>query len=214
VLRRLRGVGVTLSEVLRQYHARGVVPLRRRPLRLYETTTDRAPWTRTMTAPTLPSPLEVQRRVVQAIGRSTYSWPPAWLLPMLPHKGTEKFMSHRLLDKLQLFCVLRCDVGLLGVLLFSVDPSVFLLLQLKCAHLVPAKAPLPEEAIFNRNKAAAEKQRAARKAQHKNARSPNAIGMTTTLRSGRRGARRLLQRRSITRVVMERRRGQRSGGLE
>jgi hypothetical protein len=26
---------------------------------------------------------------------------------------------------------------------------VFLLLQLKCAHLVPAKAPLPEEAIFN-----------------------------------------------------------------
>jgi hypothetical protein len=40
-------------------------------------------------------------------------------------------------------------------------------LQLKCAHLVPAKAPLPEEAIFNRNKAAAERQCAARKAQHK-----------------------------------------------
>jgi hypothetical protein len=32
VLRRLRGAGITLSEVLRQYHARGVVPLRRRPL--------------------------------------------------------------------------------------------------------------------------------------------------------------------------------------
>jgi hypothetical protein len=42
-----------------------------------------------------------------------------------------------------------------------------LLLQLKCADLVPAKAPLPEEAIFNRNKAAAEKRRAARKAQQK-----------------------------------------------
>jgi hypothetical protein len=40
-------------------------------------------------------------------------------------------------------------------------------LQLKCAHLVPAKAPLPEEAIFNRNKAAAERQRGACKAQHK-----------------------------------------------
>jgi hypothetical protein len=40
-------------------------------------------------------------------------------------------------------------------------------LQLKCAHLVPAKAPLPEEAIFNRNKAAAERRRAACKAQHK-----------------------------------------------
>jgi hypothetical protein len=38
---------------------------------------------------------------------------------------------------------------------------------LRCAHLVPAKAPLPEEAIFNRNKASAERWRAARKAQHK-----------------------------------------------
>jgi hypothetical protein len=38
---------------------------------------------------------------------------------------------------------------------------------LKCAHLVPAKALLPEEAIFNRNKAAIEKRCAARKAQHK-----------------------------------------------
>jgi hypothetical protein len=38
---------------------------------------------------------------------------------------------------------------------------------LKCAHLILAKAPLPEEAIFNRNKAAVEKRHAARKAQHK-----------------------------------------------
>jgi hypothetical protein len=38
---------------------------------------------------------------------------------------------------------------------------------LKCTHLVPAKVPLPEEVIFNRNKAATEKRRAARKAQHK-----------------------------------------------
>jgi hypothetical protein len=40
-------------------------------------------------------------------------------------------------------------------------------LQLKCTHLVPAKAPLPEEPIFNQNKAAVERWRAARKAQHK-----------------------------------------------
>jgi hypothetical protein len=40
-------------------------------------------------------------------------------------------------------------------------------LQLKCAHLVSVKAPLSKEAIFNRNKAAAERRRAARKAQHK-----------------------------------------------
>jgi hypothetical protein len=38
---------------------------------------------------------------------------------------------------------------------------------LKCAHLVPAKAPLPEEAIFNQKQAAVEKWRTARKAQHK-----------------------------------------------
>jgi hypothetical protein len=37
---------------------------------------------------------------------------------------------------------------------------------LKCAHLVPAKSPLLEEAIFNQNQAAAEKRRATRKAQH------------------------------------------------
>jgi uncharacterized low-complexity protein len=40
-------------------------------------------------------------------------------------------------------------------------------LQLKCAYLVPAKAPLPEEAIFNRNKDAVERRCVARKAQHK-----------------------------------------------
>jgi hypothetical protein len=42
-----------------------------------------------------------------------------------------------------------------------------LLRQLKCAHLIPAKVPLPKEAIFNQNQAAVEKRRAARKAQHK-----------------------------------------------
>jgi hypothetical protein len=61
-------------------------------------TADQAPWTGTVTAPTLSSPLEVQRRVAQAIGRSTYSLPPARLFPMLAHEGTEKFVSHHLLD--------------------------------------------------------------------------------------------------------------------
>jgi hypothetical protein len=40
-------------------------------------------------------------------------------------------------------------------------------LQLRCAHLVLAKAPLPEEEIFNWNKAATKRQHAACKAQHK-----------------------------------------------
>jgi hypothetical protein len=63
VLRHLRGAGVTLSEVLGQYHARGVVLLRRRPLHLCEMTADRSPCAGTVTAPSLPSPLEVQHRV-------------------------------------------------------------------------------------------------------------------------------------------------------
>jgi hypothetical protein len=44
---------------------------------------------------------------------------------------------------------------------------VFLSSQLKCAHLVPAKAPLSEEAIFNQKQATKEKRCAARKAQRK-----------------------------------------------
>jgi hypothetical protein len=34
---------------------------------------DRAPWEGTVTTPLLPSPLEVQRRLAQVIGGSTYS---------------------------------------------------------------------------------------------------------------------------------------------
>jgi hypothetical protein len=90
VLWRLRNAGITLAEVVGQYHARGVVPLRRRPLRLCDMTADRAPWVGTVTAPELPSPLEVQRRVAKVIRRATYSWPPS---RMLPNVGTEKFVS-------------------------------------------------------------------------------------------------------------------------
>jgi hypothetical protein len=55
-------------------------------------TADRAKWVGTVTAPELLSPLEVQRRVAQAIGRATYSWPPSRMLPMLPNAGTKKFV--------------------------------------------------------------------------------------------------------------------------
>jgi hypothetical protein len=51
--------------------------------------------------------------------------------------------------------------------LLGFDLGAFLLRQLKCAHHVPSNAPLPEEAIFNQNQAAAEKRCAARKVQHK-----------------------------------------------
>jgi hypothetical protein len=67
---------------------------------------------------------------------------------------------------MHLICFRR-DVDLLGALLLRLTFYTFLLLQLKCAYLVPAKAPLPEKVIFNQNKAAAERWRAARKTQHK-----------------------------------------------
>jgi hypothetical protein len=71
VLGRLRDTGITLAEVVGQYHARGVVPLRRRPLRLCDMTAERAPWVGTVTAPELPSRM----------------------LPMLPNARTEKIVS-------------------------------------------------------------------------------------------------------------------------
>jgi hypothetical protein len=56
-------------------------------------TADRAPWAGTLTPPVLPSLKEIQRRVALAIGKSTFSWPLARLLPMLPNEGTEKLVS-------------------------------------------------------------------------------------------------------------------------
>jgi hypothetical protein len=89
VLGLLQNTGITLAEVVGQYHARGVLSLWRRPLRLCIMTTDRDPLVGMVTAPEPSSPLEVQRRLAQAIGRSTYSWPLSWILPMLPNAGTE-----------------------------------------------------------------------------------------------------------------------------
>jgi hypothetical protein len=85
--------------VIGQYHAQGIVPLRRWPLRLCEMTADRAHWEGTVTVPLLPSLLEVQRRMAQAIERSTYSWSPSRLLPTLPNARTKngELMSSRLL---------------------------------------------------------------------------------------------------------------------
>jgi hypothetical protein len=64
------------------------VSLRRRLLRLCEMTADRPPWMGTVSAPFIPSLLEVQQPMVQVIGRSTYSWPLSRLLPIIPNEGT------------------------------------------------------------------------------------------------------------------------------
>jgi hypothetical protein len=46
-----------------------------------------SPWTGTVTTVVFSSLNEIQRRVTQAIEKSSYSWPPVRLLPMLPNEG-------------------------------------------------------------------------------------------------------------------------------
>jgi hypothetical protein len=82
------------------------------------------------------------------------------MLPMLPNAGTEKIVSCSSSQEVYIQPSLWNDV-------LKANLGVFLSLQLKCAHLVPAKAPLSEEAIFNHKKAVVEERRDARKAQHK-----------------------------------------------
>jgi hypothetical protein len=73
------------------------------------------------------------------------------------------------------------------LLIFDLD--VFLSRQLKCALLVPAKAPLPEEAIFNQNQAQRKRGALRIRPSIRSARSPGAIATTTATRGGRRGSR-------------------------
>jgi hypothetical protein len=87
-------------------------------------------------------------------------WLPSQMLPMLPNAGTEKIVSCLSPREVYIRPSLWNDV-------LEANLGVFLSLQLKCAHLVPAKVPLLEEAIFNQKKAAAEERQATRKVQHK-----------------------------------------------
>jgi hypothetical protein len=68
------------------------VSLRRRPLRLFEMTTDWAPFTGTMTTDPLPSLGDIRRWVRQAVP-SDLKWPSANFLPMLPDAGTVILVS-------------------------------------------------------------------------------------------------------------------------
>jgi hypothetical protein len=68
-----------------------------------------------MTVPTFPSLNEIQHRVALAIGKSTFTWPPTRLLPMLLNKETKKLVSCRLLRQvLRKTWLLWTGVGLLG----------------------------------------------------------------------------------------------------
>jgi hypothetical protein len=79
---------------------------------------------------------------------------------MLPNAGTEKIVSCSSSQEVYIRPSPWNDV-------LEANLAVFLSLLLKCTHLIPAKVPLPEEAIFNQKKAAAEERWTARKAQHK-----------------------------------------------
>jgi hypothetical protein len=77
--------------------------------------------------------------------------------------------------------------------LLGFDLGAFLSRQLKCAHLVPTKAPLPEEAIFNQNQPRRRRGTLRVKRSIRNATSSSAIATMTATRGGRRGAGSLLR---------------------
>jgi hypothetical protein len=64
-----------------------------------------------------------------------------------------------------------------------------LLRQLKCAHLIPAKAPLPEERSSTRTRLRQRRGALRVRRNIRNARSPSAIATTTATRGGKRGSR-------------------------
>jgi hypothetical protein len=106
---------------------------------------------------------EVQRRVVLAIGKVSYSLSPSQLLPMLPNEGTKKLVSSLPLlptsSKLLVDCV---DSEFLAVVMIPLFCS-----QLKSADPIPVKPRLPQDVIRNRSKVAAERRRADRTTKHK-----------------------------------------------
>jgi hypothetical protein len=117
-----------------------------------------------VTASSLPLSLEVQRRVVQAIGRSTYSWPPSRLLPMLPNTRTEKVVSC-LFFSMYLICLCH-DVDLLRACFPRLTSTpLVVVVEVHAPH--PGQGASPRGGDFYWNKVAAEKRHDVRKAQHK-----------------------------------------------
>jgi hypothetical protein len=89
------------------------------------------------------------------------------LLLMLPNKETEKLVSCRFLRQvLRQTWFLWSGVGLLKDLRRLLTRPLLVFVVEVCAPCAD-KSASPEEVIFNRNKAAAERRRAAHKALHK-----------------------------------------------
>jgi hypothetical protein len=165
VLGHLWNTGITLAEVIGQYHTQGVVSLRRRPLCLCDMTADRAP----VGGDCDRSEAPVAARGSAPCGAGDRE---AILLvvavaaaPNAPQRGDRKICKLFVFSICFIRVLLQC--GSSRSMSPPADHRASLSSQLKCAHLVPAKAPLPEEAIFNQKQAATKKRRAARKAQHK-----------------------------------------------
>ena len=92
-LHEVKSRGVDLAEVIGAYLLRGVVPLRRRPLKLYQMTQERAPFVGTVTADPLPTTDEVRRRVRIIVGNPSLDFPREGVLPMLPAPETVVLVS-------------------------------------------------------------------------------------------------------------------------
>jgi hypothetical protein len=133
--------------------------------------------------PDLPPPLEVQRRAAQAIGRSTYSWTPSPVADAsdAPQRGDREIFELSIFSASFIRPLSWND-------LLGVDLGRSLSLQLKCTHLFPAKAPLPEEAIFNQNQAAVRRGALRARRSTRNARSPSATATIIVPRGERRGS--------------------------
>ena len=102
-LGQLRAQRVTVVEVIRGYHLRGIMPLRRRALALWQMMPDKAPFEGTVTADPLPSAEEVKRRVAAAVGRDMPRFSPSRALPMLSDARTRALVSVLLLPFLICF---------------------------------------------------------------------------------------------------------------
>ena len=92
-LHEVRSRGVDLAEVIGAYLLRGVVSLRRRPLKLYQMTQEWAPFAGAVTADPLPTMDEVRRRVRIIVGNPSLDFPREGVLPMLPAPETVVLVS-------------------------------------------------------------------------------------------------------------------------
>ena len=89
----MKARGINLVKVIGAYLLRGVVPLRHRPLKLYEMVGARALFVGMITVNPLPTIDDVRRRVRIIVGNHQLVFPKEGVLPMLPSLETTVLVS-------------------------------------------------------------------------------------------------------------------------